>query len=150
MRIVFQMSLEVGGFVEEDPEEEVGVEVTVDRDFVESVVGTRPTIIAQFRHALAGDMEMDTVKVQVAVHPIHRLSRQVVSQYAAIFRMRGSHNGSACVCAYWHCRRRRCTPRLRQSAGSGAEGLFFVSYETITAEKVFYCGVHNKKRVFAL
>jgi len=70
--VVFQMCLQMCRFVEEHPEEEVGVEVAVNADFVEGVVGPRPPVIPQLRHPFEGDMEMYFVKVQVVVYPIHR------------------------------------------------------------------------------
>ena len=58
-----QVCLEVGGFVEEDPKEEVVVEVAVDADFVKVVFGLRPTVVAVLSASLAGDMEVYFVLV---------------------------------------------------------------------------------------
>ena len=60
---VLQVCFEVGGFVEEDPKEEVGVEVAVDADFVKVVFGLRPTVVAVLSASLAGDMEVYFVLV---------------------------------------------------------------------------------------
>jgi len=76
---VFQVRLQMGSLVEEDPEEEVWVEVAVDADFVESMVGTWPSVIPQLRHPLAGDVKMDFVEVQIVIYPIHRRSRQMIA-----------------------------------------------------------------------
>ena len=55
-RTIFQVGFEVGCFVEEDPKEEVGIEVAVDRNLVKRMVGTWPAVVAEFRCPLAGDM----------------------------------------------------------------------------------------------
>ena len=81
---VFQVRLKVGSLMEEDPEEKVRVEVAVDGDFVVGVVGANPTVIAQFRHSLASDVEVDLVSEEVVVDPVDRLRRQVVPQNGSI------------------------------------------------------------------
>ena len=81
---VFQVRLKVGSLMEEDPEEKVRVEVAVDGDFVVGVVGANPTVIAQFRHSLASDVEVDLVAEEVVVDPVDRLRRQVVPQNGSI------------------------------------------------------------------
>ena len=70
--LVFQMGLEVGGFVKEYPEEEVGVEVAVDGDFMESMVGAWAAIIAEFGGPFEGDVEVDFVAEEISIDPIHR------------------------------------------------------------------------------
>ena len=70
--LVFQMGLEVGGFVKEDPEEEVGVKVAVDGDFMESMVGAWAAIIAEFGGPFEGDVEVDFVAEEISIDPIHR------------------------------------------------------------------------------
>ena len=75
---IVKVGLQMGRFVEKDPEEEVGIEVSVDADFVEIVVGIRMTIITEFRPPFEGDVEMDLVEVEVVVYPTHRRGWQMV------------------------------------------------------------------------
>ena len=72
MRGVFEIGFQVRRLVEEDPEEEIWIEVAIDGNLMEIVVRRRAAVIAQLRHPFEGDMEMDFVKVQVVVYPIHR------------------------------------------------------------------------------
>lgn len=86
---VLQVCLEVGGFVEEYPKEEVGVEVAVDADFVEVVIGLWPAIVAQLGGAFSRDMEVYLVQVEVVIDHIHRLQGQVILQDAPVSLLGG-------------------------------------------------------------
>ena len=92
MRSVFKIGFKVGSFVEEDPEEEVGVEVAVNGDFMESMVGAWTSIIAEFGAALTGNMEVDLMAEEVVVDPIQRLRRKVIGQYLPITFLRVHHS----------------------------------------------------------
>lgn len=92
MRSVFKIGFKVGSFVEEDPEEEVGVEVAVNGDFMESMVGAWTSIIAEFGAALTGNMEVDLMAEEVVVDPIQRLRRKVIGQYLPIAFLRTHHS----------------------------------------------------------
>ena len=75
---VFEVGFEMGGFVEEDPEEEVGIEVAVDADFMERMIFMRPTIVAQFGYPLKGDVEMNLMTEEVVVDSVYCHSRQMI------------------------------------------------------------------------
>lgn len=100
---VFEMGLEVGGFVQENPEEEVGVEVAVDRNLVEGMPRLGPTVVAQLGAPLTGDVEMHTVLVEIGIDPIHRLDGEVVGEDAAILFLGRQNEGQSqwlrlCLC----------------------------------------------------
>lgn len=101
--LVFLVCFEVGGFVEEDPEEEVGVEVAVDADFVKIVVGRGTAVVAEFRHPFPGDVEVDLIAVEIVVDPIHGSGRQVVGKDVSVFlfgchAVRTKDSRSCCGC----------------------------------------------------
>jgi hypothetical protein len=75
---VFEVGFEMGGFVEEDPEEEVGIEVAVDGNLMEVVVGCGASIIAEFSTALEGDVEVNLVAEEVVVDSVYCHSRQMI------------------------------------------------------------------------
>lgn len=155
--LVLQMGLQMGGLVKEHPEEKVGVEVAVDGNLVEGVVGTRPPVIPQFRHPLEGDMEMDFVKVQVIVYPVHSrnkmihsltvvlhlVRRQVVGQNAAVFLFCGQNEGQSqslrlCLCILALLLQ---APHIRLTTSSNAITLkmFFLFIFAITTNNNKYC-----------
>ena len=60
LSILLQISntgMTVEELMQKNQEEEMRWQVAVDTDFVEGFVGTRHTVVAQFRSASAGDME---------------------------------------------------------------------------------------------
>ncbi len=69
------MGLEVGCFVEEYPEKQVGVQVTVDAHLMERMASLRPAVVAQFALSVARDVEMYFVAVKIIIDPIHRIGR---------------------------------------------------------------------------
>ena len=75
---VFEVGFEMGGFVEEDPEEEVGIEVAVDADFMERMIFMRPKIVAKFGFQLKGDVEMYLMTEEVVVDSVYCHSRQMI------------------------------------------------------------------------
>ena len=100
---ITKVGLQVGGLVEEDPEEEVGVDVSVDADFVKIMWGERTAVVTQLRCSLAGDVEMDLVEVEIIIYPIHRTGRQVVGKDATVFFFGGQNEGQSqwlrlCLC----------------------------------------------------
>lgn len=70
--------------MEENPKEEIGVEVTVDGDFMERMIGGGTTIVAQFGHPLEGDVEVDFMPIEIIINSVHRLGRQVITEYPAV------------------------------------------------------------------
>jgi len=95
---VAQMRLQVRRLVEEDPQETVRSQVAVDGNLVERMVAAarrlRPAVVAELRATLSRDMEMHLVKVQIAIHPVHRPGRQVVGQNPSVpfFRRHSSNS----------------------------------------------------------
>lgn len=116
---VFAVGFEVGSFVEEDPEEEVGIEVAVDGNLMEIVVRCGAAIIAEFGATLEGDVEVDFVAKEVVVDPIHRrdrvihsltvvhhlIRREVVTEYPTVFFLWCQNSGQLqllrlCLCIF--------------------------------------------------
>ena len=157
MRGVFEIGFQVRRLVEEHPKKEPAVEVAIDANFVESmVISFRndslplvafrlwPAVVAQFRHPLTGDMEVDFVEVQIAIHPLHRLGRQVIGKYAAIFLFVGHQNEGQSQCE------RLClciltllpqAPQTRLATSSTAitRKIRFCFISAITAKRIIYC-----------
>lgn len=92
---VVEMGLEVGGLVQEDPQEEIRPEVAVDADFVEFVFWPGPSVVTQLAASLQGDVEMYAVEVEVVVDYIHRPGRQVVAEYGAVSFGSGQNVGQS-------------------------------------------------------
>lgn len=88
---VFQVRLKVRRLVEEHQKKVARVEVTVDRHLVELMTFLRPAIVAILRAPLTGDMKMYLIVVQIVVHPLHRLRRQVVPKYGSVSLVGGQN-----------------------------------------------------------
>lgn len=107
---VFEVRLEVGRFVEEDPQEEEGRQIAVDRHFMKSVSGLRPSVVAVLGAASAGDVEVDAVTVEVGIGPVDSVGRQVVGQDGAVSFLGGQNVGQSQLlrrCLYM------CSPELQ-------------------------------------
>ena len=75
---ILQMCFKVGCFMQENPKEKMGRKVSVNADFMKLVIGLRPAIVAQLADALASDMKMDFILVQIVINPLDSRKRQVV------------------------------------------------------------------------
>ena len=92
---IFQVRLEVRRLVEENPEEEVMGEISVDAYFVKIMGAEGSAVVAQLRCPLAGDMEMNLVEVEIIINPIHCTGRQVIGEYPAVSFFVGQNVGQS-------------------------------------------------------
>ena len=133
----------MGRFVEEDPKEEVGVEVAVDGNLMEVVVGCGASIIAEFSTALEGDVEVDLVAEEVVVNSLHRLERQVITEYPAILFFWCQNVGQSqslrlCLCMLTPLlHAEKATPATSRRTISRNIVFFFIF--AITEESPYYC-----------
>ena len=77
--------LEVGGLVQEDPEEEGLGEVAVDGDLVALMPRIGMAVVAELGAPLAGDVKVYAVEVEIAVDPLDRRPGQVAAEDGAVF-----------------------------------------------------------------
>lgn len=135
----FQMSC----LMEENPEKEVRVEVAVDADFMERMIFMRPTIVAQFGYPLKGDVEMNLMTEEVVVNSLHRLERQVITEYPAILFFWCQNVGQSqslrlCLCMLTPLlHAEKATPATSRRTISRNIVFFFIF--AITEEIPYYC-----------
>ena len=133
----------MGGLVEEDPEEEVGIEVSVDADFVKIMGVERTAVVAQLRCPLAGDVEMDLMEVEIIIYPIHCAGRQVVGEYSAVFFFGGQNEGQSqwlrlCLCIL-ALLPQAVKATLAMSSNAISRRIVFRFMSKVTRKNYFYC-----------
>lgn len=123
-----EVCLQMGNFVEEHPEKEVLGEVAADGDFVLWVAGVGRTVVAQFGASFACNAQVDTMQVEVDIHPFDRFLGEVAAEDGVVaVEGRVVHASSrsrcfACVCTSGGCcctRRRPGTRPLGGGPGCG-------------------------------
>ena len=90
------------------------VHVAVHTDFVEVVPRLRRTVVAQFRSALAGDVQMHPVEAHEIVDGLYRRVGQIVRKSSLIFFRRHFTYSLSCLAA--------AIPRKGDSCSGGACG----------------------------
>ena len=76
-----QEGVQMSHLVQQNHKEHVRVQVAVDADSMVVVRRVRPVVVAQLGASLPGDMKVNSVGIQIAVHLLYCTRRQVASEY---------------------------------------------------------------------